>query len=323
VNDLALIPPIADTLPANLTREEMASTLAYADNATAESTRLAYEQDMTQFRHWCTARGLCPLPATPASIAAYLAHLADSGRKASGIGRACAGIAWHHRQAGVDPSPTAHQGVKATMRGIRRKIGSRSVGKNPATHDIVGAMMAGCPDTMIGLRDAALLGIGFAAALRRSELVAITVEDITFVDDGLRLLIPRSKTDQQGSGAEVAVLRGVRLRPVAALQAWLDASGITTGPVFRAVKLGGKISEHAMKGDAVARVMKKHCRRLGIDPTNYSAHSLRAGLITSSAEANANIFRIQLVSRHRSLESLQGYVRSVDIFKEHCTASFM
>jgi integrase len=128
---------------------------------------------------------------------------------------------------------------------------------------------------------------------------------------------------QTGEGAEVAVIRGVRLRPVAALQAWLPASGITTGPVLRPVKLGGKISDEAMRGNAVARVLKKHCRRLGIDPTNYSAHSLRAGLITSSAEADANIFRIQLISRHRSLESLQGYVRSTDIFKEHCTASFM
>jgi hypothetical protein len=109
---------------------------------------------------------------------------------------------------------------------------------------------------------------------------------------------------QTGEGAEVAVIRGVRLRPVAALQAWLAASGITTGPVLRPVKLGGKI-------------------RLGIEPTNYSARNLRAGLITSSAEADANIFRIQLISRHRSLESLQGYVRSTDIFKEHCTASFM
>ena len=320
-NEVALLLP--EQLPSNLTVAEMASTMAYTQNATAESTRAAYDQDMAQFRHWCTARGACALPASPAMVAAYLAHLADSGRRASGIGRAAAGIAWHHKQAGIDPAPTAHEGVKQTMRGIRRKIGSRKQGKAPATHDIIGKMMANCPDTMIGLRDAALLGIGFAAALRRSELVAITVEDITFVDDGLRLLIPRSKTDQTGEGVEVAVIRGVRLRPVAALKAWLAASGITTGPVFRPVKLGGKIVDEAMRGNAVARVLKKHCRRLGIDPTNYSAHSLRAGLITSSAEANANIFRIQLVSRHRSLESLQGYVRSTDIFKEHCTASFM
>ena len=93
--------------------------------------------------------------------------------------------------------------------------------------------------------------------------------------------------------------------------------------VFRPVKLGGEIGDVAMSGNAVARVLKRHCRRVGIDSTNNSAHSLRAGLITSSAEVNANIFRTQLVSRHRSLESLQGYVRSTDIFREHCIASFM
>jgi len=90
-----------------LTEAEITNTLGYAKNATAESTRAAYDQDMAQFRNWCTARGACPLPAAPAMVAAYLAHLADSGRNAAGIGRAAAGIAWHHKQAGIDPSPTA------------------------------------------------------------------------------------------------------------------------------------------------------------------------------------------------------------------------
>ena len=261
MNDLALV-PIADQLPGNLSIEEIDATRDFMDNATAECTRIAYDQDMHQFRQWCLARGACALPAAPSMVAAYLASLAASGRKAAGIGRAMAAIAWQHRQAGIDPSPTAHQGVKQTMRGIRRKIGSRKQGKQPATHDIIGAMMAGCPDTMIGLRDAALLGIGFAAALRRSELIAITVEDITFVDDGLRLLIPRSKTDQTGEGVEVAVIRGVRLRPVAALQAWLAASGITTGPVFRPVKLGGSLGG-AMKRRRCSQGAEKALRPPG------------------------------------------------------------
>ena len=105
-NDLTLITP--EQLPSNLTAAEMTRVLDYTANATAESTRVAYDQDMAQFRHWCTARGACALPASPAMVAAYLAHLADSGRRASGIGRAAAGIAWHHKQAGIDPAPTAH-----------------------------------------------------------------------------------------------------------------------------------------------------------------------------------------------------------------------
>ncbi len=315
--------PLAGTPPGALTVAEVQATLNYAQAAKAASTLAAYACDMNSFKYWCAARGACPLPASPAIVAAYLAHLADSGRKASGIGRAAAGIAYYHRQAGIDPSPTVHAGVKQTMQGIRRRLGTRPVGKAPATADIIGKMFALCPDTLAGKRDAALLGIGFAAALRRSELVAIEVEDITFVDDGLRLLIRRSKTDQTGEGAEIAIIRGVRIRPVAALQAWLEASGITTGPAFRAVLLGDRMSATALTANCAARVVKRYARRAGLDHAAYSGHSLRAGLITSSAEAGANIFKIAEVSRHKSIEVLRNYVRKTDIFREHCSTSFM
>jgi hypothetical protein len=112
-NDLALIP--TPELSGALTRAEIAATLGYAENASAESTRAAYNSDMTAFRDWCTARGACALPASPAMVAAYLAHLADSERKAAGIGRAAAGIAWHHKQAGIDPAhrPPGREGHHA------------------------------------------------------------------------------------------------------------------------------------------------------------------------------------------------------------------
>jgi integrase len=97
-----------------------------------------------------------------------------------------------------------------------------------------------CPDTLIGLRDRALLSFGLASAMRRSELRALLLEDLTWVDDGVRVLIRRSKTDQEGEGQEIAVPRGLKLCPVAALRAWLDAAAIASGPVFRAVSLGGK-----------------------------------------------------------------------------------
>lgn len=255
--------PLDRTPIGSLSTADVKSVLGYAQASKAASTRKAYASDWKAWTAYCAARGACSLPASPATVAAYLAHLADSGRKASGIGRAAAGIAYFHRQAGVDPSPTAHQGVKQTMQGIRRRLGVRSVGKAPATADIIGKMLKLCPDTLAGKRDAALLGIGFAAALRRSELVAIEVEDITFVDDGLRLLIRRSKTDQTGEGAEIAVIRGVRIRPVAALQAWLTASGITSGPVFRAVLLGDRMSEMALTANCAARVVKRYAPPAG------------------------------------------------------------
>jgi integrase len=113
-------------------------------------------------------------------------------------------------------------------------------------------MLALCPDTLIGKRDWALLALGFAGAFRRSELCALDVADLTETPDGLRVLIRHSKTDQEGQGQEVAIPRGYRLRPVEAVQTWLAAAGITSGPVCRAVALGGRVSDAALVTTAPA-----------------------------------------------------------------------
>ena len=162
-------------------------------------------------------------------VAAYLSSLADSGRKASTIGRRAAAIGYHHKMAGHEP-PTGSEAVKAVLRGIRRTIGSAKQGKAPATADLIGQMVALCPDNMIGKRDRALLCLGFAGAFRRSELCALEVADLTEVPDGLRILIRRSKGDQEGQGQEVAIPRGYKLRPVEAVQTWLAAAEISSGP---------------------------------------------------------------------------------------------
>ena len=146
-------------------------------------------------------RGATALPAHVGIVAAYLSSLADSGRKASTIGRRAAAIGYHHKMAGHEP-PTGSEGVKAVLRGIRRTIGAAKQGKAPATADLIGQMLALCPDNMIGRRDRALLCLGFAGAFRRSELCALEVADLTEVPDGLRILIRRSKGDQEGQGQE-------------------------------------------------------------------------------------------------------------------------
>ena len=139
--------------------------------------------------------------------------------------------------AGHEP-PTGSEAVKAVLRDIRRTIGSAKQGKAPATADLIGQMLALCPDTMIGKRDRALLCLGFAGAFGRSKLCALEVADLTEVPDGLRILIRRSKGDQEGQGQEVAIPRGYKLRPVEAVQTWLAAAEISAGPVFRAVTRG-------------------------------------------------------------------------------------
>jgi integrase len=157
----------------------------------------------------------------------YLSWFANSGRKSSTIGRKVDAIGY--KMAGHEP-PTNKEGVKAVLRGIRRTIGTARAGKAPATADVLKQMLALCPDTLAGKRDRALLALGFAGAFRRSELVALQVEDLVETPDGLRVTIRRSKTDQEGQGAEVAIPRGYRLRPVEAVQSWLAAAEINPGP---------------------------------------------------------------------------------------------
>ena len=224
--------------------------------------------------------------------------------------------------AGHEP-PTNSEGVKASLRGIRRTIGTARAGKAPATADLIGQMLALCPDTMIGKRDRALLCLGFAGAFRRTELCALEVADLTEVPDGLRILIRRSKGDQEGQGQEVAIPRGYKLRPVEAVQTWLAAAEISTGPVFRAVGRGGRVSCEALADDSAARIVKRYARRVGLDPASYAGHSLRSGFLTSAAESGASIWKLSEVSRHKSLDTLRGYVRRVDLFKEHAGAAFL
>lgn len=319
MNDLALITP--ETSGA-LSVAEVESVLEYAASATAESTRVAYNQDMHQFRIWCTARNACPLPAAPAVLCAYIAHLADNGRKAAGIGRVLAAISWHHRQAGIENPPTAHAGVKQTMKGIRRRIGTAPTKKHAATADIVMRMLAHCPDTLIGKRDRALIAVGMAGAFRRSELVALTTDDIEHTKEGVLITIRRSKTDQESVGQIVSLPHGHHIRPVEALTQWIEAAGITSGILFRAVRLGGVLAD-PLAGDAVARIVKKLIARAGIDCTDFSGHSLRSGFLSSAAEHKADVFAMQRQSRHKSLDVLSGYVQSKNLFVGHAGAGFL
>jgi integrase len=184
-------------------------------------------------------------------------------------------------------------------------------------------MLDACPDTLKGKRDRALLALGFAGAFRRSELVALNVTDLAEVADGFRVTIRRSKTDQEGAGQEIAIPRGSRLRPVEAVQTWLAATGITAGPVFRPVAKGGRATAQALSANAVPDIVKGYAARIGLDPAAFAGHSLRSGFLTSGAEAGASVFKLMEVSRHKSMDTLRGYVRRSDLFKDHAGGSFL
>jgi site-specific recombinase XerD len=199
----------------------------------------------------------------------------------------------------------------------------KAVKKAAATSDKVLAMVAGGRRDLAGKRDRALLLLGFALAARRSELVALDVGDLEECPEGLRVTIRRSKTDQEGAGAVVAVCRGSITCPVAAVKDWLTAAGISEGPVFRPVGKGGRLRPERLSPQKVALIVKAYAARLGLDADAFSGHSLRSGFLTSAAARGASLFKMMDVSRHKSVDTLRGYVRDADAFRDHAGAGLL
>jgi integrase len=236
--------------------------------------------------------------------------------KASTLGRRVAAIRYAHNLAGL-ALPTDAEGVKATMRGIRRTYGSARVRKAPAVAGKMLGMVATAPDKLAGLRDRALLLIGFGGALRRSELVALDVADIEETETGLLVRIRGSKTDQERAGATIAIAHGDIACPARALREWLDAAAIESGPIFRPIDKGGTVRSSRLTCRSVANIVKAYAERAGFDACTFSGHSLRAGFPTSAAGRGASIFKMMDVSRHKSVDTLRGYVRDAELFKDH------
>jgi site-specific recombinase XerD len=287
----------------------------------AQSTRKAYRTDFRIFKAWCDAKGVASLPAAPETVASYLAaHGARS--KPSTLGRRVAAIRYAHKLAGLAP-PTDAEGVKATMRGIRRTFGSARVRKAPAVSGKMLGMVATAPNNLAGIRDRALLLLGFAGAFRRSELVALDVADIEETETGFLVCIRSSKTDQEAIGRTIAIPRGDFACPVKALRAWLDAAAIEAGPIFRPIDRAGTVRASRLTCRSVANFVKAYAARAGFDAGTYSGHSLRSGFLTSAAAKGASIFKMMDQSGHKSVDTLRGYVRDAELFKDHAGAGLL
>jgi integrase len=285
----------------------------YATSATATATRTAYRLDWACFAGWTASHGLDARPARPETVGLYLTAMAPTLR-VSTLERRLAAIAIAHRLAGHQLD-TRHPAIRDVLRGIRRAHGSARRQAAAATVDLVKAMAASCDDELLGRRDQALLLLGFAGAFRRSELVALQVEDVVEEESGLRLTIRRSKGDQAGAGQVVGISRtGSATCPVAALAAWREAAAIAAGPLFRSVDRHGRIGD-SLSDKAVALVVKRRAELAGLDPALFSGHSLRAGLATSAAAHGLEERDIQRQTRHRSLTVLRRYIRDGDLFR--------
>lgn len=293
----------------------------YARRSKAASTRRGYATDWRSFCAFCTANNLVALPATPETVALYLSAAADN-HKASTLQRHVSAISQIHQAKGF-PSPTHCAMVRAVLTGIRRTLGVAPAEKAPLMAADMREMVAALPDSLLGIRDRALLLLGFATACRRSEIVSLDVEDIEHTADGhLTVLLRRSKTDPLGHGRKIGVpqLPHSDACPVKALDAWLKVSAITTGPLFRPIALGGRMGATRLSDRSVALIVKRSLP-VGFSPAKYAGHSLRAGHATSAANGGASMKAIMRQTGHRSVSTLMRYLRDSSLFRGNSLAS--
>ena len=317
--------PAALPAPSALGRAEVEAAKAYAAASRALGTRRAYAADWRGFLAWCEERGTDPLPADPRLVAVFLAREAARGCAPATVGRRLAAIGYAHLQHDLPP-PQHGPGAAAlleVMAGIRRSHGRPPQRKQAADADVLRDLLrATAGEDLRSVRDRALLAIGMAGAFRRSELVALRLDQLTREPRGLRVRFGQTKADQEGRGEEIAIPEGRRIRPVHLLEAWLAQGAITGGAVFRRLK-GGLATPDPMSDRAVARVVQARAAAAGYDPGRFAGHSLRAGFITAGARAGAGVFKLKEVSRHRSTDVLAAYVRDAHIFEDHAGESFL
>ena len=307
-------------------RADIAAAQHYATASKSLATLRAYASDWRIYLAWCDEHRLAPMPASAEQVAVFIARQAETGTAVSTLVRRIAAIGHHHKLAGHTP-PTARDGagrLSEVMAGIRSEHGRPPKRKRAARARILVEMLASCEgDTLRPLRDRAILALGMAAALRRSEIVALDVGDLQFRDEGVDVFIARSKTDQDRSGATIPVPAGSRLKPVAHVRAWLEASGVVEGPLFRRLTRHDELTEGRMSDRAIARLIQRAAADVGLTPGQYGGHSLRAGFLTDAAHAGATIPKMQDISRHKTVAILLDYVRSAEMYEDHAGASFL
>lgn len=291
--------------------------------AKAPATLKTYRNDWRDFESWSRDHQLTSLPSTPEIVALYIADRAST--LASGtITRRLTSITKAHQAKGFTSSPatTRHFVVGETLKGIRRTIGTAQHGKDPLLSADIRRIVAARREDLIGIRDSALILVGFAGGFRRSELAFINVCDLKFSADGVVVSVRKSKTDQEGAGREVGLPFGTvqDTCPVRSLRQWLDNAGIKEGPVFRSVGRYGHVSRRGLHKDSIGKLLKRAAKRAGLKVDELSGHSLRAGCVTQAAMNGVREFVIMRQTGHKTVATLRRYIRSGDIFRENAAA---
>ena len=313
----------------DLQREALASELSY-------NTRTAYEKGWSRFLDYCFAECIVdPLSVSPDEVARFFVHMATQPSSLSGVIPSMGTVTLYksavnkkYLEAGK-PSPTNHPVVRSTLKDLARLKGSSSRRVEALREYHIAAMLQACPNTLIGKRDAAVIAVGFAGALRRSEICNLVVSDVEFLDstrsdeDRMWLTIRQSKTDQPGKGQRVAILDGRAIRPIKRLRLWLENSGIGEGPLFQTMRRGGHLRGKPMHHSDIPRILKHYAALIGLDPKDIAGHSLRAGFVTSAAVHHARLDKIMEVTRHTNPATVMRYIRDADAFADHAGQRFL
>ncbi len=304
--------------------------------ARAVNTMRGYRSDWREFSSWCAAHDVDPMPAAPATVTGYLSELARHGAKVGTMSRRISAIKFAHQLRDL-PDPTRNARVVAVWEGIRRTHGAPPEQAAPLMPPELFDVLDACPVTktwrtpgrpsepdLAGARDRALLLVGFVAALRRSELAALTVAQVAEHANGLVLSLPRSKSNQTGEHAELVVLprasNPVRC-PVTALSQWQGLAGVDDGPLFRSVGKNNRAGATRLHPESINTLVQNAVARAGLAPAAYSAHSLRAGFVTYAHLRGASDRAIAHQTRHRSLATLGSYVRVQQAWVDNAATS--
>ncbi len=291
----------------------------YARASLSDNTRRAYASDWADFVYWCKRKNRKPLPATPDTIALYLTTMADH-LKTSSLRRRVTALRKAH-ELYKHNSPTKDENVKAVIRGILRTKGEAQKHASPTLLKDIQKMMAALPDTNKGIRDKALLLLGFAGGFRRSELVGLDIEDLGLSNEGLVVKIRKSKTDQTGRGRQIGITFGSNKStcPITAIQTWLNVSEIKEGALFCPINQWGQLLPTRLTDQSVRLILIESLTLAGISVKGFSGHSLRAGFATVAAINGATEREIQKTTGHLNTEVLRRYIRDADIFRQNAS----
>ena len=327
----------ADTLPPGVTESDVRDLYELiAEHSVAEATRKAYFVQWGRFVEWCEGQHTTALPATPLTVATYLNDRATGGASVSTVNQARCAIGKIHEWAGED-NPTKRSPVPVVVESIRRRDGTRPEKKRAATLDEVRQMVEATPPApgepvpdpgadrgvyaahLRGIRNRAVLLVGFATACRRSEIASMEAGHVTEVDGGLEILIPRSKSDQTGEGITKGVPYGndPATCPVRALRRWTDTAAVEEGPIFRPVRNDAAIPPRAVTGQTIRNVVTAAAKRAGLDdPKSYAGHSLRSGWITEAARGGAPLTHVQKHAGHADSAQTAEYFQRVNLIDD-------